>query len=292
MISSKKRGGKRRRFFLRGKLDSALPILLLLAVGLGGGILFWAGKGFPEELSLPGKEKGVDYCETDSDCVCGVHEETGECFVGNREYAEDEKGSEKNVVCPDFCSGFAGNLKLKCLDNQCRQVASNRGVYRNEAFGFEVEYPSSLDYVTRGPNKAQKKLERGETISGTVQPSYETVVFSSRGEEVGREEFRISIFQARELDISKTEYNSSLQFYGSCDPRWGFEAATIKKIRAGGTDVLKVEGEERSRACYYFKNEGGKIMVLSGGGPRVSLKRVIKSLELFEENSTHPVKPK
>jgi len=62
-----------------------------------------------------------DSCSMDSDCICGGKEiSTGQCFVGNREYYESNV--DKEAVCPDFCTGIAGNLKTKCVNNTCKTV--------------------------------------------------------------------------------------------------------------------------------------------------------------------------
>ncbi len=58
------------------------------------------------------KEK---FCFSDSDCACGAGI-TGECFYGNKNFVN---ASEQ---CPDFCAGIGGNLELKCINNECKQV--------------------------------------------------------------------------------------------------------------------------------------------------------------------------
>ncbi len=58
------------------------------------------------------------YCNFDEDCACGIHKETSECFYGNKAYVDT------NQQCPDFCTGIAGNLIIKCVNNECMQVSS------------------------------------------------------------------------------------------------------------------------------------------------------------------------
>jgi hypothetical protein len=61
------------------------------------------------------------YCETDSDCVCGgIDTATGRCFLGNKYYYESFVDVSK--FCPDFCTGIAGHLETKCVENRCTQV--------------------------------------------------------------------------------------------------------------------------------------------------------------------------
>jgi hypothetical protein len=57
-------------------------------------------------------------CENDFDCDCGKNIETGECFIGNKNYVNTEE------QCPDFCTGIAGNFRIACINNECRQVSN------------------------------------------------------------------------------------------------------------------------------------------------------------------------
>ena len=63
----------------------------------------------------------IDSCTIDSDCICGgVDKNTGKCFLGNKLYYDKYVDKKKN--CPDFCSGIAGNLVVKCIANKCTQM--------------------------------------------------------------------------------------------------------------------------------------------------------------------------
>gem|GEM_PF-1099151 len=55
-------------------------------------------------------------CTSSSDCACGVDKETGDCAFGNKDFID------VSVQCPDFCSGIAGHLEIKCVNNKCAQV--------------------------------------------------------------------------------------------------------------------------------------------------------------------------
>ena len=81
--------------------------LLLLLVLLFVGVLVFneCGKNVPSEK----------YCAKDTDCGCGVHITTGDCFYGNKKYVDESR------QCPDFCSGIAGHLIIKCKNNECVQ---------------------------------------------------------------------------------------------------------------------------------------------------------------------------
>jgi len=58
------------------------------------------------------------FCNNDVDCACGTNIETGKCFYGNIRYVDISK------QCPDFCTGIAGNLKIKCINNECKQIST------------------------------------------------------------------------------------------------------------------------------------------------------------------------
>lgn len=56
-------------------------------------------------------------CQTDNDCACGVKKDTKECSFGNKNYIDTA------IQCPDYCSGFGGNIKTVCLNNSCTQIS-------------------------------------------------------------------------------------------------------------------------------------------------------------------------
>ena len=71
----------------------------------------------PSEQDLENRE----YCTEDTDCICGgIDPATGGCFIGSRSYYENYV--DKDSTCPDFCTGIAGNLAIKCVDNKCIQM--------------------------------------------------------------------------------------------------------------------------------------------------------------------------
>lgn len=74
--------------------------------------------GFPSGLQFPGfpSEAVKMFCQTDADCACGVDKETGKCAYGNKRFIDTSR------ECPDFCTGIAGNLRIKCVNNLCTAV--------------------------------------------------------------------------------------------------------------------------------------------------------------------------
>jgi len=80
-----------------------------------------------EFAACPNVKEGVDmaenlsFCNADTDCVCGgIDRKSGNCFVGNKEYAKNDVDFTKD--CPDFCTGIAGHLETKCVAHACKTV--------------------------------------------------------------------------------------------------------------------------------------------------------------------------
>jgi hypothetical protein len=70
---------------------------------------------------------GKDYCETDDDCICGgIDTQTGNCFVGSRNYYDLFVDQEK--VCPDFCTGIAGDRETRCVSANCMIVKREKPI--------------------------------------------------------------------------------------------------------------------------------------------------------------------
>jgi hypothetical protein len=140
---------------------------------------------------------------------------------------------------------------------------ANWETYRNQEYGFEVRYPLEFQFVSEGPNSAQQVLNKGEQISGTMQPSYDTIVFSDDTNEV----VRIEIFNKYEGDFQEENYKEGyLYLFGPCDLRWGFEAKFLNFNFVNNIKMLTVKGkngEGNSQNCYYLENLAGNLIVIS-----------------------------
>ncbi|MBW3019573.1 hypothetical protein KY329_05310 [Candidatus Woesearchaeota archaeon] len=72
------------------------------------------------------------FCNVDADCTCGgLVKQTGDCFIGNKLYQSMHVDTSKQ--CPDFCTGIAGNLEVKCVDQVCKHVAQEMVACTEEA---------------------------------------------------------------------------------------------------------------------------------------------------------------
>jgi len=81
-------------------------------------VLIFAGliTYFYVKKTMKNEETSERYCIKDEDCSCGVHITTRNCFYGNKRYVDPSQ------QCPDFCTGIAGHLTIKCIKNECKQV--------------------------------------------------------------------------------------------------------------------------------------------------------------------------
>jgi len=70
-----------------------------------------------EAKSLAFKVVADDYCEADSDCVCGTNKLTNDCAYGNRNIVDSSR------QCPDYCVWIdpngPGRMNLTCVNNTC-----------------------------------------------------------------------------------------------------------------------------------------------------------------------------
>ncbi|MEM2768558.1 MAG: hypothetical protein QXL50_01370 [Candidatus Pacearchaeota archaeon] len=101
------------------KIGTAEKSIMLLNFGMNGGLPNFTDedlKSCPKGTSEITGSSSKLFCQTDSDCACGVDKETRECAFGNKKYIDTSK------QCPDFCTGIGGNLGVKCINNSCKIV--------------------------------------------------------------------------------------------------------------------------------------------------------------------------
>jgi len=89
-------------------------IALIFAISIISIILFMKTGDKLSERDISNEK----FCISDDDCSCGVKIDTGECFVGNKNFVNPD------VQCPDFCTGVHGKFKTKCINNECKLVMS------------------------------------------------------------------------------------------------------------------------------------------------------------------------
>ena len=225
------------------------PIFAIVVAGIVGLLYYSWQKGLIKTTPSTSSEA------YDSKEVC--EEETGKsCTFQNCDYIPRGKSFEE-VCGKDFKKGWIPNQN-SLIDEKI----VNWKTYTNIKYGIEFKYPSYLSYVEQGPNLFQQKLDKGEQISGTIEPSLETVIFK---DQKNAAQFVLGIFQISLKDISTNDYlNSFLYTRGDCDVRWGFEQSTTSMMDLSNPKVLKVTGKNPGfQSCYYLINQSGNLFAIS-----------------------------
>lgn len=153
---------------------------------------------------------------------------------------------------------------------------TNWKIYKNEKFGFEFKYPPEFYASSSGPNYVQQQIERGEIITGTQPPIYETITFF---DQKNKEQFNVIILPETKqeiLHLSPQEFKKSYLYLGSaCDFRWLPGSSSITSgptiLNKNGISVLSVKiswnyPENGNIGCFYFKNSQGNLVVFNVSG--------------------------
>lgn len=112
-------------------------VLLLFLIGCSQSFQCDDGR-IVDDLSAC-EEMSVDKssCEYDSDCVCGgMDTDTGECFVGNRDYYE--ANVDKSMECSEFCYGTSNSRVTRCLNDRCTVVEKEK--FQDSSLVMSVSY--------------------------------------------------------------------------------------------------------------------------------------------------------
>lgn len=149
-----------------------------------------------------------------------------------------------------------------------KQPPPSPTLYTNNEFQFQFEYPSNLAYDELGPNNSEQQIAQGQQISGTIQPSLETVLFSD-GQKA--EQFHIDVFGVYSDELTQAEYQDKfLATYGGCDLRFKFKLGAVSATTLGETQGLQVDGKmvtglntTTPRSCLYVKNGAGNLLVFT-----------------------------
>ena len=155
--------------------------------------------------------------------------------------------------------------KLSMISGLGNRPSSWR-TYENKKFGFKFNYPSSFRVRSRGPNEVQKALEHGEMISGTIPPSYDTIIFSDA---TGKKKFDVIVFTTEDKISINAYKNNSLSIGSDCDARGIESSGEPVLLNMNGISVLEVQVRQfeshksYDAGCFYFKNAKGYLTVFN-----------------------------
>jgi len=158
--------------------------------------VFGCSSMIPAEQAIPDTSAGTDYlkCAVDSDCICdGIDRLTGKCYLGNKDYYDKNVDTSKD--CPDFCTGIAANLVVKCVDSKCIQVfecitnddcsggvcQNNKCISRGAPATTGDECKTDDDCVTQGCSGQLCMPSTGGKVMTTceMRPEYECLRYTT-----------------------------------------------------------------------------------------------------------------
>ena len=139
---------------------------------------------------------------------------------------------------------------------QTQDETANWKTYRNEEYGFEIKYPPDYNLTLVGPNEEQRRIERGEQISGTIPPSFDTIIF----EGVDNERFSIEIYYP-----PYRELNQDYGFAGQCGSQFFDETLINRLISINAKKFLErrqLYKENKIRIDYCFVSGTNNLITL------------------------------
>lgn len=125
--------------------------------------------------------------------------------------------------------------------------------YTNQVYGFSLKYPSNFVYSNSGPNSFQQQLNKGQQISGTVAPSFDTITFTNN-----RQKFSLGIFHQQ----------SNLPdggFDGSCGSQFAdsTQLDQMKNLNILQYREIQQKTGDQNIVQYCFLNNSQNLLVLS-----------------------------
>jgi len=161
--------------------------------------------------------------------------------------------------------GLAGYLLYQQYGKTSNQTdnsqSSNWNTYSDQ-YGFSFDYPSSLKPDNQGENEAQKQLDAGQQISGTVTPSYETVYFR---DSTNKAKFQVDVFHVTDKTLTVNNYQSYFYTSGTCDLRYLDAKPSVTVMQQNNLSFVQVDATVggQPRSCFYLKNNVNNLIAIS-----------------------------
>ena len=135
---------------------------------------------------------------------------------------------------------------------------------------------------------------KGETISGTVQPSYGNITLSSPKQ---KDSISIDIFPIYKNDLSPKEFNNGYLYAlgGLCDTRWDFTPQTVENSNLNNLPSLRVVGNlvnpqsntTTPNVICYFLNSSTYTLVINAvtNGNRLIINQILNTLTINDPST-------
>lgn len=152
------------------------------------------------------------------------------------------------------------NPALKSLQTQnlpTTITTSDWTTYTNQMYGFSLKYPQDYIYKSLGPNYFQSLIEKGEEISGTIPPTYETIIFEKENNT-----FLIKIFHPQNEAVWE---NYDFIIDGGCGSQFAKETLTDKIVSFKSLKSrYRIQKNENKMEIYYcLLNKSHNLITVS-----------------------------
>ncbi len=134
---------------------------------------------------------------------------------------------------------------------------ANWKTYTNSKYGILINYPAAYSYKAEGSNISQQQLDKGQQISGTISPSFDTIDFTG-----GSQDFSLGIFHT---NTPSQIADTSSGFDGSCGSQFVDKTLVNQAGQIGNIKYHKLEQSSNSKISlqYCFLSNTQNLIVLS-----------------------------
>jgi len=145
---------------------------------------------------------------------------------------------------------------------------ANWETYENDIYNYSIKYPPDYEIELIGPNIFQEMLNKGETISGTNPPSFETVIFKDQYNNIS---IRLITYHPLQ-DIFRLNIDPPIG--GACGSQFANETITDELTSIGEMKIrerAQAWDNEKYTINYCFLSKNYNLLVLKADTIRVNL---------------------